>query len=102
MSLNNVTDAIYGACVKINATIWSFPKHSSVVWRKGIMDININQPKYRGSSCDGQKPVLCIEKLIKEDEDTYEIEVKNEKGTATGYSKLNVIGGKYIFIRILV
>ena len=100
MSLNAVTDANFGEFVKIIATIWSFPKHSSVVWRKGKMDININQQKYRGSSCDGNKPVLCIEELIKEDEDTYEIEVKNEKGTATCRSKLNVIGGKYIFVRI--
>lgn len=100
MSLKDVTDAVYGECVKIHATIWSFPKHSSVVWRKGMMDIDITHPKYSGSSCDGNKPVLCIKELIKEDEDTYEIEVKNEKGTTSHRSKLNVIGGKYIFVRI--
>ena len=99
MTLSVPEKAIYHDCVKFEATIKSFPKHSSVVWIKGQNTIDIKQAKYEGSVCDGEKPVLCIKHVTKEDEGTYKIKVINDKGATTSFEQnFNVIGGKLQFL----
>lgn len=66
--------------------------------------IDINMPKYEGSSDVGNSPVLCINNVNEKDEDVYRIDVINEWGTTTRISnRLKVIGSKnslYFFYRI--
>lgn len=81
-------------CVKIIATVRSYPKHTSVVWKKGEKCIDITQPKYDGSSVVGNCPILCINNTKEEDGDVYTIEVQNEWGKGTSSEELFVIGGK--------
>lgn len=81
-------------CVKIIATVRSYPKHTSVVWKKGERCIDINQPKFDGSSVVGDCPFLCINNTKEEDGDVYTIEVQNEFGKGTSSEELFVIGGK--------
>lgn len=54
-------------CVKMIATIRSYPKYTSVIWKKGEECIDITQPKYDGSSVGGDSPVLCINNTKEEE-----------------------------------
>lgn len=78
------------------AAIRSYPKHDSVIWKKGNdpIAIDINLPKYAGSSVVGDRPVLCINDTIEDDGDIYTIEVENQYGIGTSTEELFVIGGK--------
>lgn len=67
------------------------------MWKRGekIIDIDIINPKYKGSSNVGNCPVLCINNVSKEDEDEYSIYVLNEWGyTELSYERLVVNGSK--------
>lgn len=96
VTLDQVSEALYGTCVEFKAKIRSYPKHDNVIWKKGKdKEINITQPKYMGSTILGDCPVLCINNASKDDEDIYSVEVSNELGKDVCKSeKLKVIGGK--------
>lgn len=97
MCITGVKQAIYHECVEFTAKIRSFPKHTQLVWMKDTIPINLKEPKYMGSTCQGDNPVLCINKVTKEDEAVYSIEAENEFGKGRCCSeKLEVIGGKWI------
>lgn len=51
-----------------------------VIWRKGNEIIYIYQLKYKGSLNISDYFVLIINNVVKEDEDVYLIEVKNDFG----------------------
>lgn len=98
MYITGVEQAIYHECVKFCAKIRSFPKPTQLVWMKDRIPINLEEPKYMGSTCQGDNPVLCINKVTKEDEAVYSIEAENEFGKGRCCSeKLEVIGGTLIF-----
>ena len=64
---------------------------------KDTIPINLEEPKYIGSTCQGDNPVLCINEVTKDDEAVYTIEAENEFGKGRCCSeKLEVIGGKLI------
>lgn len=94
VALNKVPSAYLYDCVKMIAAIRSYPKHYSVIWKKGNdpIAIDINLPKYAGSSVVGDRPVLCINDTIEDDGDIYTIEVKNQYGIGTSTEELFVIG----------
>lgn len=94
VALNEVPSACHYDCVNMIATIRSYPKHTSVIWKKGKELIDITLPKYAGSSDVGDRPVLCINNVKKEDGDVYTIEVQNALGKGTCNEELFVIGGK--------
>lgn len=82
--------------MQIRATIRSFPKYTDAIWMKGKEQIDINQPKYKGSLKHVDYSVLCINSLKKEDQSEYLIEITNAFGTKTCRSNLlKVIGGNY-------
>lgn len=85
---------MYDTLVKYEASIRSFIKHTSTVWKKGGKTININSPKYKESSAAGCHPVLYIHNVNEEDEDVYTIHVSNKWGETTLYKKLDLIGSK--------
>lgn len=85
---------MYDTLVKYEASIRSFIKHTSTVWKKGGKTININSPKYKESSAAGCHPVLYIHNVNEEDEDVYTIHVSNKWGETTLYKKLALIGSK--------
>lgn len=77
------------------AMIRSYPKHNRVIWMKGEEPIDISQPKYIGSLDIGDRPVLQINNVKKEDKDVYSIKVNNEIGEETcSNGILEVAGGK--------
>lgn len=80
--------------MKFEARIRGFPKHHSVLWMKGNQHININDPKYEGSTETGDDPVLCINNAIEEDNDIYAIEVENRLGIKRSSQLLEVLKGK--------
>lgn len=92
--LNEGPSAVLNECVEFKATIRSFPKHHSVLWKKDDDPIDITLPKYKGSSDVGDCPLLCINNIKEEDEAAYTIEVQNECGKGIDTEKLKVIGGK--------
>ena len=47
---------------------------------KDTIPINLEEPKYIGSTCQGDNPVLCINEVTKDDEAVYTIEAENEFG----------------------
>lgn len=94
VTLNDGIAAVFHKYTEIIATIRSFPKHSSVIWKKGEDIIDITLPKYAGSLFDGNHLILYIANVEEEDEDVYTIEVQNEKGIATCSRKVVVLGGK--------
>lgn len=61
---------------------------------KGEEPIDIFQPKYIGSLNYGDRPVLKINNVKKEDKDIYSIKVSNELGEETSSNGiLKVVGG---------
>lgn len=89
-------ESIFDERVQIIATIRSFPKYTDAIWMKGKEQIDINQPKYKGSLKHDDKSVLCINSLKKEDQSDYSIEITNDLGKNTCCSNLlKVIGGNY-------
>lgn len=78
--LKGKSKANYDETVEYHATIRCSPKQTRVIWKKGTNNIDIRQPKYYGSTEDGENPVLCINNVKKGDEDIYGIEVHNELG----------------------
>lgn len=95
MTLNEVPELFYGDCLEFKGKIRSFPKHTRVIWMKGDEEIDITQPKYKGSSDVGDCPLLCINDVNTEDQVEYTIQVYNELGMGMCKSeKLIVIGGK--------
>lgn len=65
-----------------------------MLWTKGNQRININDPKYEGSTETGDDPVLCINNAIEEDNDIYTIEVENPLGINRSSQILEVLKGK--------
>lgn len=97
VTLSHVPDSIFNERVQIRATIRSFPKYTDAIWMKGKEQIDINQPKYKGSLKHVDYSVLCINSLKKEDQSEYLIEITNAFGTKTCRSNLlKVIGDKPI------
>lgn len=95
VTLNAVPEILYGDCMEFKATIQSFPKHTTVISMKGNEEIDINQPKYKGSSDVGDCPVLRINNVNTKDQDEYTVQVFNELGNERCKSEeLKVIGGK--------
>lgn len=94
MTFNKVPLALTGTSVTFKATIKNIPQHRKVIWMKGNHRLNITDSKYEGSTENGKNPVLCIKNIIKEDSDTYTIEVENRLGTERSSQKLEVIEGK--------
>lgn len=80
------------------ATIRSYPKHTSIIWKKGNKPIDITITKYAGSLDVGDRPALCINNVKEDDGDVYTIEVQNALGKGTCNEELFVIGGKYDII----
>lgn len=101
VTLNEVSDVIYDQLLKYKANIRCSPKQKiHIIWMKGENCIDINQPKYAGSSDVGVCPELCINNATSEDEDIYAIEVRSDLGTGTCLSKrLVVLEGKSIHFR---
>lgn len=80
--------------MKFEAKIRSFPKPQGVLWKKGNEYININAPKYEGSTQSGDNPVLCLNDVIEEDIDLYTIEVNTSSGITKRGQILEVLKGK--------
>lgn len=80
--------------MKFEAKIRSFPKHQGVLWKKGDEYININTPKYQGSTESGENPVLCLNDVIEKDIDLYTIEVNTSSGIKKCGQILEVLKGK--------
>lgn len=94
MTLNQVQEALYNDTVEIKAIIRSFPIHTGVIWMKGEEPIDISQPKYIGSLNYGDRFVLQINNVKKEDKKIYSIKVSNEIGEETcSNGILEVVGG---------
>lgn len=88
---------IYNDHLELRATIRSFPKHLKINWFKGLTVLDLSQSKYDKSlsSFEGNKTVLCINEVTKDDEDVYRVEVYNDLGKGTSENvTLKVIGGK--------
>lgn len=94
VTLNKVPLALTNTNVRFKATIKNMSNHQNVIWMKGTQPININDPKYEGSTESGDNPVLCIKNVREEDCDIYTIEVKNQLGSERGRQRLEVIEGK--------
>ena len=95
--ISHVTKVIYNDRLELRATIRSFPKHWKINWFKGSTVLDLSQSKYdkRLSSFEGNKTVLCINEVTKDDEDVYRVEVYNDLGKGTSENvTLKVIGGK--------
>lgn len=82
--------------MKFEAKIRGFPKHQGVLWKKDNQYININTPKYEGSTESGDNPVLCINDVIDNDIDLYTIEVNTSSGIKQCGQILEVLKGKEI------
>lgn len=99
VTLSYVHETLYNECIELKANVRSFPKHTCVIWKKGSEKIDIDLPKYRGSSEDENFPVLHINNATGEDEDFYTVEVYNKLGIGTCSSeKLKVNGGKILLL----
>lgn len=88
VTLEEVPEALYDESVQFRATVRSFATKTCVIWKKGNEIIDIQQPKYVGSSDIGDYPVLIINYVTKEDEDVYSIEVENDFGKRKRSQKL--------------
>lgn len=95
--LRYVTKVTYNESFELQATIRSFPKQLQINWFKGSTVLELSQSKYDKSfsSYEGDKTVLCINKVTEDDEDTYRVEVCNVLGKSTSENvTLKVIRGK--------
>lgn len=92
----------YHGCVEIKAVIRSNPKDLPIVWTKGSEKIDLESPKYRGSSSNCDHSVLRINRVTKEEEGLYRIEARNEFKGKQLCDKFNliVIGGTMAFIHM--
>ena len=95
-----MSEATYHECVKYKVTIDNLSPHSKIVWLKGSTIIDLNNPRYKASTYDGDNAVLQIDKVTKSDEDIYTVKVYNSVGKEESCSskKLKVIGGKTLII----
>lgn len=91
MTLSQASETVYEKPVKFKATIRIFPKQCDVKWLRGSQQIDINQPKYAGSSAVGANPVLWINEINKDDEGDYSIEVINKEWEPIRISKKLVV-----------
>lgn len=82
--------------VQFEAAIQGCPTNHDVIWTKDNQNLNITDPKYKGSKNKGNYAVLEINDIKKEDEGTYTIEVHNDYGKGQSSLKLLVVTGKYI------
>lgn len=98
VTLEEVPEALYDESVQFRATVRSFATKTCVIWKKGNEIIDIQQPKYVGSSDIGDYPVLIINYVTKEDEDVYSIEVENDFGKRKRSQKLVLESELIIFI----
>lgn len=79
MTLSQISETFYVKPAEFKATIRIFPKQCDVNWLRGSQQIDINQPKYAGSTVVGASPVLWINEVNKDDEGYYSIEVINKE-----------------------
>ena len=92
--LRYVTEVVNHGCVEFKASIWNFPKPRDIVWMHDENVLQLDIEKYEGSSCDGNKPVLCIKNVHNNDEGIYKIKVKNNQDEkCSDPVKLEVIKG---------
>lgn len=91
-------EAYLDGSVRIVALIRGFPRKYEFIWKKDNQKLYITDPKYRGSKNDVTFAVLQINKIKKEDEGTYTIEVQNELGQGQSSQKLVVVKGKRYLI----
>lgn len=87
MTLSQVSETVYEKPVEFKATIRIFPKQCDV----NSQQIDINQPKYAGSTVVGASPVLWINEVNKDDEGDYSIEVINKEWEPIRISKKLVV-----------
>ena len=98
-NLRTVAKVTYNEHFELQATIRSFPKHRQIRWYKGSAVLNISRFKNYESSCKGDKAVLCIKNVTKDDEGIYRVEAFNDLGEGKSDAiTLEVIGGKLVFV----
>lgn len=91
VTLSQVSETVYEKPVEFKAAIRIFPKQCDVNWLRGSQQIDINQPKYAGSTVVGASPVLWINEVNKDDEGDYSIEVINKEWEPIRISKKLVV-----------
>lgn len=101
--LQSVPRATSHECVKYKVTINSLTPYSKIVWWKGSTVIDLNDPKYKGSTSDDDNAVLQIDEVTKEDEDIYTVDVYNDFGKWSSSSeRLEVAGGTMLMLCCVV
>lgn len=85
-----------GGNQRLIAKIRGFPKKYEITWKKDNQELNITDPKYKGTNNDDRHSDFNINNIEKEDEGTYTIEVNNEMGKGQSSIKLVVVKGKTI------
>lgn len=93
VTLHKVPSALLTDDVEFKATIRGFPEDYRVKWMKDKRDIDITNPKYKGSKNNGDISVLSIKNVEEDDNAVYTIEVENTLGKGLSSEKLVVIGG---------
>ena len=94
-NFTNVAKVKYYEHFELQAKIRSFPKYLQIRWYKGSTVLDISRLKNYESSCKGDKAVLCIKNVTKDDEDIYRVEAVNGLGEGKSNAiTLKVIGGK--------
>lgn len=98
--LLSVPEATYHECIEYKVTIDNLSPQSKIVWLKGSTVIDLNDPKYKGSTCNDDNAVLQIDKVTETDEDIYTVKVYNDLGQEEicCSEKLKVVGGKTLMI----
>lgn len=96
----DTTEVIYNECVIFKSSIRCHPKCVQINWIKDDSGpLDIENVRYRGSSNDGDSPVLCINTATKKDEGTYRVEAYNAYGCGRSQLvTLKVIGGTCNFL----
>lgn len=102
VTLSQVSETVYEKPVEFKAAIRIFPKQCDVNWLRGSQQIDINQPKYAGSTVVGASPVLWINEVNKDDEGDYSIEVINKEWEPIRISKKLVVNTEKptVFLKI--
>lgn len=71
VDFNIEVEVVYDIKVVFKVIIWSFLKCICIIWRKGMIIIDIKMLKYEGSLDVGNNFVLCINNVNEKDEDVY-------------------------------
>ena len=103
-TISNEVSVYVGSRTNISSKVEACPPPEGITWQKSsdsvtFENINIDNPRYYGSTNDPSSPVLTITKSTFDDKMYYRLLVWNKIGQRVSNTVyLNVTGGMYNFI----